>query len=832
MGNAMHTPTGCCDAPCPGCEVQTPLRNHYFFGKLMDVPDFDVEQAYVVEKFRRHHARLHGTGVICGLEVAAHPNPACRDRYVVVRPGAALDCCGNEILVIDEETLDITCFPAVRALTEQPDNADHLLLLCIRYRECPTEEVPVLYDECGCDDSRCAPNRILESYEFDVLVDPELPAVPPAQPQPPTLTWQASVTLAGARAVALHEASQRAYLAADLSGGGGTVQQLWLSNQAYIATHNFTTAVSGIAVSGDGTLLVALVAGATAADPARLALLDTTSAGDFAGAEDATLDLPGTAGATQAWVTAIGPNRVAALVVGGGDSLLFTVDLAPGTLTAVLDATLSGFAATAWVLGSDGKTLYLAQANGAMQSVDLAAAALTPAALGLSGTSVSALATVKTDALDLLAWTDQAGQRIALSKPDGTLLHQDPLPAPPVALVAEAAGRFGYVLMQPATGNSRIVAVDLRRMQQGQPALLSNALEIGPGGDALALAGERLWAVYDDGAAIAAIEATHCEDFLDPHPCPACPAPDCVTLATIARYRPSRKLEDPTVPPSDPLADTAANIARLDMLTWRADVPSVADLALAVRCMLEHCCGGTSAKGEQGDPGLPGQQGEKGEKGDKGDKGDPGDQGEPGKPGDGLDWALPHICDINWKHAERIPFDAIARGLVVAFDTPVMAGDLHADSIHLQVQHEGRLVELPLQCWCDLPLSREDLEPGRLERDCDAQTQFDPGVDANGMATAVRIGQQVLPKLFGAMQGKPVKLRLLVNGDFIRGLHHDTKQLRALDADHIPKLVPPSPPNPPQPGAVPEWLQPQDERVSGDGIEGGTFESWFTIEQR
>ena len=94
--------------------------------------------------------------------------------------------------MIDEETLDITCFPAVRALIEQPDGADHLLLLCLRYRECPTEEVPVLYDECGCDDTRCAPNRILESYEFDVLVDPELPAVPPAQPQPPTLAWQAS----------------------------------------------------------------------------------------------------------------------------------------------------------------------------------------------------------------------------------------------------------------------------------------------------------------------------------------------------------------------------------------------------------------------------------------------------------------------------------------------------------------------------------------------------------------------------------------------------------------------------------------------------------------
>jgi len=95
---------------CPPCETHTPLRNNYFFGKLMEVIDFDVEQLYVVEKWKRHHARLHGTGVVCGLEVKAHGTPGCRDRYLVVQPGTALDCCGNEILVIDPETIDITAF--------------------------------------------------------------------------------------------------------------------------------------------------------------------------------------------------------------------------------------------------------------------------------------------------------------------------------------------------------------------------------------------------------------------------------------------------------------------------------------------------------------------------------------------------------------------------------------------------------------------------------------------------------------------------------------------------------------------------------------------------
>src|SRR6185295_5644233 len=85
----------CPPTSCPTCEPQTPLRNNFFFGKLMDVEDFNVDQKYVVEKFKRHHQRLHGTGVVCGLEVVAHANPACRERYVVVKPGAGLDCCGN-----------------------------------------------------------------------------------------------------------------------------------------------------------------------------------------------------------------------------------------------------------------------------------------------------------------------------------------------------------------------------------------------------------------------------------------------------------------------------------------------------------------------------------------------------------------------------------------------------------------------------------------------------------------------------------------------------------------------------------------------------------------
>ena len=158
------------DTRCVVCETSAFQRNHYFTGKLLVERDFTDEQRYFMEKLRLHHQRLHGRGVVCGLELRAHPNPACRDRLVVLEPGSAVNCCGHDILVVEPEILELAAFPAIRQLQEEGDDEPHTLQFCIAYRECPTEEVPVLYDECGCDDTQCAPNRILESYAIDVEV--------------------------------------------------------------------------------------------------------------------------------------------------------------------------------------------------------------------------------------------------------------------------------------------------------------------------------------------------------------------------------------------------------------------------------------------------------------------------------------------------------------------------------------------------------------------------------------------------------------------------------------------------------------------------------------
>ncbi|HWJ39439.1 MAG TPA: hypothetical protein VNR86_11840, partial [Sphingomicrobium sp.] len=64
-----HGSDHCADVCCEECEPRTYVRNHYFTGKLLVERDFTDEQFYFREKIRQHHQRLHGVGVVCGLEI-------------------------------------------------------------------------------------------------------------------------------------------------------------------------------------------------------------------------------------------------------------------------------------------------------------------------------------------------------------------------------------------------------------------------------------------------------------------------------------------------------------------------------------------------------------------------------------------------------------------------------------------------------------------------------------------------------------------------------------------------------------------------------------------
>lgn len=69
-------------------------RVNYFEGQLLSVSDLRAEQEYFLARLRRHNRHLHGWGVVCGLRVRM-----ANSSEIVVEPGVAIDCAGNEIHV-------------------------------------------------------------------------------------------------------------------------------------------------------------------------------------------------------------------------------------------------------------------------------------------------------------------------------------------------------------------------------------------------------------------------------------------------------------------------------------------------------------------------------------------------------------------------------------------------------------------------------------------------------------------------------------------------------------------------------------------------------------
>ena len=179
--------------PCvTDCGFIATERNRYFTGKYMTARDFQGEQAYFLSRHRLHNRLLHGWGIVCGLRVIPHPDPDCADRWVVVRAGIAIDCCGRE-LVLERDTpfelpLPIEADEGAAMENSAPD-AEGMrgpFLLCLRYAEEPIEHVPALYAEGTCDPTRHEANRVREVACLEVCsldeVDPDCWRVPGGDP--------------------------------------------------------------------------------------------------------------------------------------------------------------------------------------------------------------------------------------------------------------------------------------------------------------------------------------------------------------------------------------------------------------------------------------------------------------------------------------------------------------------------------------------------------------------------------------------------------------------------------------------------------------------------
>jgi hypothetical protein len=136
------------------CSLQTFERNRYFYGKPMTVSDFEAEQRYLIGKQRYVNRLVHGAGVLCGLQVTLPAGFDAESPTVEVAEGAALDCCGNLIVVSRSSTVEV----------KGDFDPQKLNYLFIKYAECSKHPVMLAANGSSCEEV-CCYNRIQETFE-------------------------------------------------------------------------------------------------------------------------------------------------------------------------------------------------------------------------------------------------------------------------------------------------------------------------------------------------------------------------------------------------------------------------------------------------------------------------------------------------------------------------------------------------------------------------------------------------------------------------------------------------------------------------------------------
>jgi len=700
-------------AGCVTCDFEPFVKNNYFTGKMMGAAEFIVESHYHQEKIRLHQARLHGWGVACGLLVLQHPNTDCQKRYVRVEPGSAVDCCGNDILVPEEEMLDLLSFAPVVALSKENPSKLHALGICIRFTECGTEQVPVLYDDCGCDDDGCAPNRILESYAFDVIVDPPLAG----------RRRQALADLSAALYVRSPEPSlgantPRFGLAPVVSPTSGDTllyavdaeqpNKLLTFDLSTLHAHNIDLKAPVYAVGAQGAFAFAATGPQTGTKPLIQILQPGAS-------PLPPVEVTGAATNTLSLGVSTDPNRAAiAYVRESGDLFAFAADATNGL---ALPPTALGTVATgltSLTTKLDGSAAYAIDSTATVQVITLINAGSTTTPLGLlpaaaKPTSLGLLTTATQSWLLVASRTDQT--LYVVDTAANTLLATLALDHPPEYVTATDPGMI-YVVEEEG-GAQYLQAIDAAPLASAKPAILEGARLIGG-------TGLRIVALEKDSTAAlltaaAAVDGT-CDELVWTQlaECGDCGSPNCVTLATIERYQAGATVLD--ADPNATLADDLTNLrARIDNREGRRVLASTATLQAWLECL----------QSQPGDPGPAGPAGP---------------QGQQGPPGIGLYTDLPKILDIGWNFEETRNLQQL---LSVYNSILTSTAPAPADKLKQLVQAGGATLP-PLTIYFNKPM--QGITRRTLTVTIDAPM---PGADGKGGFGSAGVYLPIVLKMYG-----------------------------------------------------------------------------------
>jgi hypothetical protein len=159
--------------PAGGPDIRTFVRNRYFYGKLLDVGHFEIEQSYFKEKRWLLNRLVTGYGVVCGLNVGLTEE----SKQLWVDPGVAIDKAGREIVVpvrskpvpIPEVTPPTRTEASEQSIRpeHEEERRENAATVYICYHECPGDPEPIQASDCE-DPAPCSNGSVRERYTIEI----------------------------------------------------------------------------------------------------------------------------------------------------------------------------------------------------------------------------------------------------------------------------------------------------------------------------------------------------------------------------------------------------------------------------------------------------------------------------------------------------------------------------------------------------------------------------------------------------------------------------------------------------------------------------------------
>src|ERR1700757_4627524 len=145
---------------------------NYVQGMILGVDDFNQEFAYLSERDQWLARDLIGYGTVTGLAGAVEDSD--KGKRVAVSPGVAISPRGQLIRVAPRQCAVLSDWLNHAEIKNNIPTGTKLLpayvVLC--YRDCPTNDVPILGEPCRTEEESMAPSRIVDDFRLELRLQP------------------------------------------------------------------------------------------------------------------------------------------------------------------------------------------------------------------------------------------------------------------------------------------------------------------------------------------------------------------------------------------------------------------------------------------------------------------------------------------------------------------------------------------------------------------------------------------------------------------------------------------------------------------------------------